>query len=393
VDQTLAPAEKLPAAGFVERWWLVLLMVAVVAAVMVAVVASDLGDRLAVGSVLHGDPPLYEERWEDMASGAIPYVDMVFEHLPLTIVPIAGAALLRDLLGVDYSTAFTLLTAILVIATTAVVRGTARSLGEPAAGTRFLILIVPLLPLLLFRNDFLPVLCAAIAVSAWVRGRELTGVVGAAAGVLAKAWPVALVVTEWWRGNRARAVMLTIFTAVLMAALLSLPGFQSGRAFAGVHEETIAGSLVLLWRHITGTDLGIVLHAGAWYLKVGAWAAALNLAIGAGLGIWALTGVRADFTWHRAHTMLSALVLALVLASPLLSPQFLVWPMAFLAIVIGRRPLIIATVTSIATIVLFGIWDPQAVWWSISLLGRNALVVALAVIAARAAATGKERIV
>jgi hypothetical protein len=90
--------------------------------------------------------------------------------------------------------------------------------------------------------------------------------------------------------------------------------------------------------------------------------------------------------------MLAALVLALILASPLLSAQFLIWPTAFLAVVARRRALVVSVAASLLTIVMFGFWDREALWWSITLLGRNALIVVLAVLAVRAAASGREQI-
>jgi hypothetical protein len=216
--------------------------------------------------------------------------------------------------------------------------------------------------------------------------------VATAAGILAKGWPVVLGVVEWWRGNRARAALLAVFTAILALTLLALPGFQSGRSFSGVHQETLAGSLVLVWRHLTGTDLAIVGHAGAVYLEVGTWAVVLNLAVGGVLGVLALGGLRREFTWRRGHTVLAALVLAIIVASPLLSAQFLIWPSAFLALVAGRRFLAVSVAASILTVVLFGFWDREALWWALTLLGRNVLVLTLAAMAVAAAASGGEEI-
>lgn len=387
-----APAAKLPPARLVGRWWPMLLLLAVLGALIVEALTASLSEVFGTDSVLAGDVSLYEMRWKLITDGFIPYVDMVFEHLPLAIAPIGTAGVLSDLTGIDYSLAFIFVTAGLLFWTTAVVARIGRDLGAEESLGRFLTLVVPLLPLVLFRNDILPVLCSAIAISAWVRGREITGILGTAAGVLAKGWPIVLGVTEWWRGNRVRAVLLAIFTAAVVATLLALPGFQSGRSFSGVHQETLSGSIVLLWRHLAGSELGIAGHAGAVYLDVGRWAVLLNLAVGGALGLWALSGLRMGFTWGRGHTMLAALVLALILASPLLSAQFLIWPTAFLAVVARRRALVVSVAASLLTIVMFGFWDREALWWSITLLGRNALVVVLAVLAVRAAASGREQI-
>jgi hypothetical protein len=392
VDQTPAPQDGHTPAARIARWWPALLGLAILGAIILEASTAALGDVFGTRSVLAGDPPLYETLWNEITAGSLPYADLVFEHLPLVILPMGAAGILRDTIGLDYTVGYAMVAAALLTWSAAAVGRTGRALGRDDAIGYYLVLVAPLLPLVLFRNDILPVLCAAIAVSAFVRAGETAGIVATTAGILAKGWPFVLVVTEWWRGNRTRAWVLTVFTAAMFGTLAALPGFQSGRSFEGVHQETLSGSIVLLWRHLTGADLGIVGRAGAVYLDVGGWAVLLNLAVGGGLALWALRGLGMAFTWHRAHTMLGALVLALILASPLLSAQFLVWPAAFLALVIRRRPLLVATAASTVTTVLFGFWDHEAMWWSITLVGRNVLVLALAVMVALAAASGREQI-
>lgn len=369
-----------------------MLVLAFLAALSVEAATAALDDGLGTSSVLAGDPALYELRWDLIADGYLPYVDFVFEHLPLTIVPMAVAGALRDLAAVEYTVAYALVAAAMVTATAWVVSRIGAALDDDVAVTRFIALVAPLLPLVLFRNDILPVLCAALALWAAMAGRNGWAVTSAAAGVLAKGWPIVHAIVDWWRGARARAMVLAVFSIAALALMLSLPGFQSGRSFDGVHQETVAGSLVTVWRHLSGDDLGIIGRAGAVYVDVGLWAVAVNLAIGGGLAAWALLGLRFEFTWHRACLVLAALVLALLLASPLLSAQFLVWPSAFLAVSARKRSIVIAAVASLLTVALFGFWDRDAAWWAVTLVVRNGVLLVLAATVVAAAASGREQV-
>ena len=71
--------------------------------------------------------------------------------------------------------------------------------------------------------------------------------------------------------------------------------------------------------------------------------------------------------------------MALLLASPLLSAQFVLWAMPFVAIG-GRRPewLALAVAGALSTM-LVGYWLPANTWWHLMLLARNVLLVIAAV--------------
>lgn len=378
-----------PLIEWVARFWYLVIPVAVALGIFIDWAAESLGPTFGTMSVLSDDPWTYLERWEEIRSGDTPYTDMTFEHLPLTLLMLVLAGVVADFFDIRYVTVFTSITAVLAFGTAYAVYRIGLNLGDRRAVARLIILMTPLLPLVLFRTDLVPVMFAAFAMLAWISGRGSQGTASAMAGILAKGWPVLLAVSEWWRGRRVRAVVLSVFCLGLAVFLMLLPGFQSGRAFSGIHQETVLGSLMLFWRHVTGADLGIIYEAGAIYLKASSWELVANLAIGAVLGLWALTGMRrSNFNWRGAHVLASALTLSLVVGSPLLSPQFLVWPVAFLALVAGRRVLILSTAVSGLTIFLIGFWANEAAWWSALLVVRNVMLVALAFVVARSAAMG-----
>jgi len=380
-----------PIIVWVARYWYVAAPIAITVAFLAEYAFRSAKDLLDTITVLPGDPWVYMDRWEDIRSGLIPYVETEFEHFPLTLVPIILAGLVADFTGITYWHTFAGATAIMVFAITYAVHRTGVHLKDDTAVLRFLLLITPLLPLVLFRSDILPLLCVAFTMLALVSGREGGAIAGTVAGILAKGWPVVFVVPDWWRGRRLRAVLLTLFCLAVVLALAFLPGFQSGREFTGIQQETMVGSILQIVRLSTGDDLGIEPDAGSIYLVAEPWMVAANVMFGALLGIWALLGLRSPFTWRRGFVMSAALTLALLIASPLLSPQFLVWPTAFLAIVAGRRIMWSFVAMCLVTTLYVGLWDNDTMWWSSLLLIRNIMLVVITVMVVRSAAAGQER--
>jgi len=367
-------------------------ILAIMVGLIIEAFTAMTAETAARGSVLAGDVGVYEERWRSIADGSVPYVDGLFEHLPLMLVPIAVAGLVSDIVSLDYQPVFVTLMALVVVATAWVVCRIGDDLDVPGAFARWLLVTTPLLPLVLFRLDAVPVLFAAAAVMLALRERDLLATGSAALCVLAKGWPAMLAVTDWWRGRRRHAVLLAVFAGVVLGSLLLTPGFRAGRSFAGVHQESLSGSVVLVWRHLADEPLGIIGQAGAVYLDVGRWSVLVNLLVGGMLALIGLRAVRSVFTWRRGIVLLCALTLATVLASPLLSAQFLFWPTAFLAVVARRRSLVLFTAAAVATTLLFGYWAPAEAWWATLLLVRNLLVLGLAVLAALAAWSAREQL-
>lgn len=373
------------------RYWYPAALLAVTAGFFAGQLLSAIADALGTLPVLSGDPWVYMERYEDIRSGLMPYTEMEFEHFPLALVPIVLAGLVADFTSIPYWNTFVGVMMLVTFATTFAVKLIGDELGDQTVVGRFLLFTTPLLPLVLFRVDLLPVMCVGFAVWGWIASREGIGRSAAMAGILAKGWPVVFVVTEWWRGKRGKAVLLFTFTVAMVVALVLLPGFQSGRAFTGIHLETIVGSVILFIRGLSGANLGILSEAGALYIATEPWLVAANIALGGAFALWALRGLRAPFSWRRANVMAAALTMALMLASPLFSPQFLIWPVVFLAVAAGRRVALAFTLVSVVTIAYAAFWDHTALWWASLLLVRNVLFVALVFMLVRDAGRGLDR--
>jgi len=341
-------------------------------------VATTTRFGFGAAGILTSDPVVYHRLMERLFHGAVPYLTLPYEHLPLALLPMAVAELVTRLAGVPYGVAFSLLAAGLLLLLTDAIRLLGDRLGVPDAAGRWLLLAAPAFPLVLFRLEPLPTLLAVLALLAVVEGREGAGLLAGLLGIAAKGWPVLLAVPDWWRGRRRRAAVAVAFTAVLVGGLLLTPGFRQGRAFTGIHMETLVGSLLVLARLAGRGHLVLLDSAGATYVAVGTWAPALNALVGIGVALTALPVRRRPFTWPGALRLLTVLVLALLLASPLLSAQFLFWATPFAALSgsgVTRRRLGLAVGL---TTLLFSFWAPTALWWAGALVGRNLLLLATA---------------
>ncbi len=360
--------------------WGLALAAGSVLAFVVAAIGGIAARSVGAESVLTGDPFLYPERIAQIAAGHLPYVDATMEHLPLAIVPMALAFAVSSASGMSPAVTFAgVSVGMLALGGWAVDRA-GRSLDHDAAVGRWLVLVLPLLPLVLFRNDIVAMVAAAIALWGFLADRTRAGFGATLIGIFAKGWPVVFALAEWWKGRRARAAGLVAVTVGLWVALMLTPGFRAGRSFSGIHIETVAGSLILLWRHLAGQPLALATHARAGYVEVGPWAIALEAAIGAVVAAAALGAVRRPFRIGGVPAMLATATVAVLLGSPLLSAQFLLWPTPLLAFSDDRRVLRLWVPMSALTIGYLMFWSPASPWWAIAVVVRNLLLVAVAVV-------------
>jgi hypothetical protein len=322
-----------------------------------------------------------------MFGGELPYLEFGFEHLPLAIVPMALAHVIAAIAGIAFSYPFMLLMLGMVFVTGVLVVRIGDDLGLGDVGVRFVVMVAPMLVIVPFRIDAVSVMLAVAAVFYAVRGREGASFAAAVGGVLSKGWPVVLAAADWWRGQHRRAFGLVGFTVAMGALLIATPGFREGRSFVGVHEDTLSGTVVIVGRLLLGNDPQIVDSAGALYVVTGPWAMAVNLAVGGAIALAALTVLRRSFSWQGAVALTGALTFGVLLASPLLSTQFMLWPIPFVALTGSRRTRVLLTAVAVISVALTGIWFPGELWWHAGWLARNVLLVAAAVYAVRDART------
>ncbi|MCP4307673.1 MAG: hypothetical protein GY788_22925 [bacterium] len=331
---------------------------------------------LTPDSVLRGDATVFADHADQMLSGRLPYFDFEFEHLPLAILPIGLAGIFERLVpGLDYNGAFVVLSTLVIVAIAVSVRRAGNELDDEGAAERWLLVAAPFFPFVLYRIDPWSVLFAVLAGIAVVRSHTGRYVTVALVGVATKGWPVLLAVSDWLGQRRKEAYILVGATAALGVGLLLVPGFRSGRSFEGVHLETISGSFVLLGRLMTDTPHGIEPNAGALYISVGVWAVGLNIVIG--LSVWAVTMILLRRLRISRYLVLALAISGLLLASPLLSAQFLLWLTPFVALTRDRTAAFLTGACGVITTILLIWWDPISTGWAALLVIRNLALVGL----------------
>lgn len=342
--------------------------------VVMAAVAAVLFAAAFPDAILAGDADPYRLRMEELFAGKVPYVDFAFEHLPGSLVPMALAWMLGGSQDLQrYVFALAGVSAALLIVTALCLRRLESHIGD-GLGLRWLILVVPLLPFLLFRNDNWTV---ALVIGAFVLAVSdlragATGLI--AAGVASKFWPVAWIPIEWWQGRRKQALALVLLGIGALILLRSEPVLQIQQP-VGVHTESLAGSLFGLVRTISGSPLQVV-RTSAAYMDVPWWAHLVNVVPGIGLGALAIRILRTPFSWRGAWLLAGSATGAIIVASPLLSTQFLAWLAPFSAA--AKRSWQVALIVNSVSLVLITSWSELAtgrLWWWVVLVIRNCLLL------------------
>jgi hypothetical protein len=352
---------------------------------------------LTVGPNMHGDVGFYQ-RWYAccLSHGAFPLTDPMWQYPP-------GAGLVFWLPGHlpgGYLGGFAVLAIGCDLASTFLLCSRARR-GGSLAGAWYWVCGVPLLGAVAdTRFDVVP---AALAVAAVCLARQSAarGVL-AGAGAAIKIWPVTLLAGSppgrWRRDLAAAAAVVGVVCAAFPSAVASFLTHQAAR---GLEIESVAATPLMIW-HQAGWAGIVVYRFGSMQLSGGLAPVALDasrlglvLATAAVLG-WRLRIALARGRWRPefgADAPLAATLLFLV-ASPVLSPQYLLWVIGLAAACLAagqttQRPAAVAVLAAAAlTQVVFPIG-----WLSLLagsglvtavLAARNVLLIAAAVLSCRA---------
>lgn len=257
-------------------------------------------------------------RYAEIATGPTFWIEQPVEFPPIT----AGFIWLTARWGATSLIVVPVMNLVLDLATAFVL---ARAWGRPAAD-RYLVLSALLLPVTLFRVDHLSVLLVVMGLAASQQRRDGRAGVLLAAGVLAKLWPAAVVGA--FPRHRMR-VLAAATGATVVGALVWVAAFDADaltqvvtfRNSRGWQIESLGGSILHLF-----TDESARFEGGAW--RVGAPPMAAS-AVLVGLGVLVFVTSRRVTVLEQRHV---ALVSGLMLATPLLSPQFLLWLVPLVAI-------------------------------------------------------------
>jgi hypothetical protein len=347
---------------------------------LLACVAATLTAAAMPDRILAGDAISYRERMHELFQGQVPYLDFDFEHLPGAIVPMAAAWVLGGSMGLpQFAISLAVVSSVFLLLTGLALSDLERIL-ERGLAWRWLVSVMPLLPFLVFRNDSWPVLLAVAAFwAASIRGRS--GSLLAWAGVVTKFWPVTWAAVEWLRGRRYRAA----FTALLGVAMLVLLRSDSVLRIqrpSGVHSETLASSVLGIVGTLTGTPLSLM-ETSALYLEAPWWAHLINFVPAVAVALMAFYFMGHEFDWRRAWLFVGTVVGATMIASPLLSTQFMAWLTPFAALKPTHAKVMgVINILSLAMILNYNRAVEGNLEWFVLALARNATLLGLLILMA-----------
>jgi hypothetical protein len=327
------------------------------------------------------DIALYHAYGERIADGLVPYRDFAFEYPPGALPALVLPALVTDSLTafrVVFAAEMALAGAVGVLLLAA---GLAR-LRTAVANRRVALSVVAVVPLLLggvilTRFDLVPAAIVAGAMLLLVSGRLRAGAFVVGIGIAVKLYPAVLVplvgIVAWRRDGRRElgsllglvaAPVLVVYLPFLVAApdgVLDSIGRQLGRP---LQIESLGAGMLLAVHHSVGTSLGWASSSGSQNLT---GTGADTLAVLQGIAqvaavvlVW-VSFWRGPASPERLVRHAAATVVAFVALSKVLSPQFLVWLVLLVPLVVaarGRAPLWLLTAACAVT----AVWFPARYW-------------------------------
>lgn len=367
------------------RWiWLVLLLVTVRLVAVVVLLNSGVEDEF---SILGGDG----RRYEAIArSEGRPYTDFEVEYPPLSL------AVIELVVGHDQLDTLTRLAVSQLLLEAGIVLLLWWAWGRRTA-IAYLILGTPMafFPFPYMRIDLVSVFLAVLGLALLRRAHDGAGGASLAVAALTKLWPLAvaprLLVERRWRALAALVVVGAIGAGLWIGfagtdGLRQVIGFRGAK---GWQIESLPGAI------------GHMLDPSSSHVEQGAWRTRaemppwsrplLTLATLATVGaVWWLVGRRADRSARIVDGVAPvAAVAGMLVFSPIISPQYLLWLMPFVAIAAVRGERVLGwlglAVSALTTFILASIHAQieGRLYATVPILVRNGLLVAMLVIAMR----------
>lgn len=369
------------------------------------------------------DVPVYLHYAKLMKGGAVPYRDFAFEYPPAALAPI----LLPVYMTWSFATSFAVLMGVCGAGCLALVATALRDVEASPARTWGALLIVGVSPLVLgslfdTRFDLWPTLLALGALVALVQERPLVtgGLLGL--GFAAKLWPVALLpiaVVHLWRRRGGDSAVAAVAAFLAAAAACFVPftvlaphGLRAmfvDQLDRPLQVESVGSAVLMAAQHLGMRPLSTIDSHGAQALSGRGAGLAADLStvfeLATVVAVWFLFERRRNTGGEAVLLAAAATVAALVAFDKVLSPQYLIWLVPFVALVRGRLGILAGALLLLA-LGLTQTWFPWQYWrlaleqaapWSWYLLARDLALVALAAVLlaslsrARDSAGGRER--
>jgi hypothetical protein len=341
-----------------------------------------------VGAVRASQPSYDFDRYYDIATAAgRPYRDFPVEYPPGTVVTlrtVAAVAGSRAAFGVG-------LVLLSVVADAVIAAALGWGWGVNAAAC-YALVVIPIIDLFYLRADLWSTALVAVAAAAWQRERRIICALALAAGTALKLWPLtffALLLTPDGSRSRLRPIIAGAAAgATMLAAWIGSAGWSGVYqvlTFRGAHGWEVESTVGSLWMLVSRTSMRV--ESGAWRIGTTSGATSIMLvALAAPPCVWLI--------WRGARTgRLGAGwiggIAALLTLSAVLSPQYAAWLAPGCAIAWAQRDRRLSILAAVA------IFLTNLVWKSFSplvrgaqgplamLLARNALLLVIAVVAAR----------
>jgi hypothetical protein len=297
-----------------------------------------------------GDCRIYRRAAQGLLSGVLPYRDKLFEYPPYAL----PFFLLPQLLSpseVGFGVWFGIeMLAIDLFIKVVLLREARRSLSGWMVFVPCAIYALDgciQSAVYLKRFDLVPSALVFGAVLLMVRGRALGAGAAIAAAIGVKAYGVLMfppLLALAWRNGRARRFVAGAALGMLPLALLSLvlPWWRFGTTHVerGLQVESLAAS-VIWWLHLTSGAAAEWARRRAWYDLDGAWATAtlpfakaiLLVATAASTAVATRRAARRQsWTGPALARLLLLPLVAFIAFNTVLSPQYLIWCFALLAL-------------------------------------------------------------
>ena len=294
-------------------------------------------------------------------SGALPYRDFLLEYPPGTLLFMIFPRVFAD----GYLSYYVLFAIeIAILDATVLIALYASALASRVSVLRVLVLYTVALVLLgrvvVYRLDLAPVALTALGLLAWQRRKPAWAAAAFAAGTATKLYPAVLLppllIDQWYFGQRGKisrtvlvyAATLVLCSGPLLPALLLAPQsvmqslhYQTNRH---LEIESLWATPPLLLHLVTGFPLQVtfrersygILGPGTAFGDAGTPALVLIVL----MVYWRWRRARDDLGGRTAVILIgtSAITLASAIMSKVLSPQYLIWVMAPLALLPVRWP-------------------------------------------------------
>ncbi len=308
--------------------------------------------RISWGKLRAGieDTDLYFRYASSMGNGTLPYRDFAVEYPPLALpLFLAPAALARDVgtFKILFAVEMLLINAVCVVL---VARRVAHREGPARVAPRlawYSAVVLIFSRLIVTRYDAAPMLVGFLAALAWDANRSVSGGSLASLGALMKVYPATIAIVgavrDFRKARNVRGIAAFAVASAMGAGLWlvvgGIPGvlatarYHMGRGF---EYGSLYSGFLMLAAKVLGHEI-VISRDHASFSTITPWTGpVLRLAFPIqGAFLFLVAGIFARRGSNEMIRYSGAAVLAFIASGKVFSPQYLIWPIPFLAVLEG----------------------------------------------------------